>query len=522
MKIALAQSNYTIGDFDGNKTKIINNINLAKEQGANLVVFSELAISGSHAYDLLNKVTFLDLCEEALVEIASYCDDISVLVGLPVACEGKTISAAALIQDRKIVRYIGKKNVNSRDEINFIAPSKGCEYITVCDHKFAVVVGEDILAEQEFGEYADTVINLAGSSYSRGIIERRYEYYKKLAFTSNKNVVYINSLGGNTDVVGDGSSAAFNKAGNVICLLKSFKEDLQVVDIDNSEAIELPLQNRNANTYCAIKLGLKDYFEKSGFTKACLGLSGGVDSAVVAALATEVLGAENVRVFMMPSQFSSDHSVDDAVKLAEKLGIKYDIVPITPSYRAVLDSLNPVFGEMPFDVTEENIQARIRAVLIMALSNKFNHIVLNTSNKSEGAVGYGTMYGDCIGSFSILGDLYKIEVFELARYINRNGEIIPENTITKAPSAELRPEQVDSDSLPPYDVLDAILYRMIEKKQHREEIINAGFDAQTVYKVYNMIKSNEYKRQQFCPTLRMSSCSFGKGRIMPLTSKYGF
>lgn len=524
MKIALAQLNYTVGDFESNKTKIINSINEAKSQDVNLLLFSEQAISGAPAYDLLNKVTFLDLCEEALVEIASYCDNISVMVGLPIAHENKTISVVALIQNRRIVRYIGKQNIIARDEVRHLSSSKGCEYVKVDGHRIAVVVGEDMYSEQEFGDYVDTIVNIAVSQYSRGVVEQRYNYYKGLAYRTGKNVAFVNSVGGQTDIVFDGSSAIFNGKGDAIALLANFEEDFAAVDLEQEvvSSLPMPVQNKTVNVYRAIKLGLKDYFEKNGFQKACLGLSGGIDSAVVVALAAEVLGAENIHVLMMPSQFSSDHSVGDAVKLADNLGIKYDIVPITESYRAVLNSLNPVFGETPFDVTEENIQARIRCVLMMAISNKYGHILLNTSNKSESAVGYGTLYGDSAGSISIIGDLYKSEVFDLARYINRDEEIIPENTITKAPSAELRPEQKDSDSLPPYDVLDAILYRMIEEGQHREEIINAGFDAQTVYKVYNMVNRTEHKRYQFCPILRMSTCTFKKGRVMPMTSKYGF
>lgn len=522
MKIALSQLNYTIGDFESNKFKIISAINKAKAQGAKLIVFSEQAISGTPAYDLLNKVNFLELCEDALVEIASYCDNISVLVGLPAQCANKTISVAALIENRKIIRYIGKKNINLRDEKCHISPSKGCEYVQIQGVKVAVIVGSDVRTEQEYGEYADIIINLATSPYSRGVVERRYDFYRKLAFMTGKPVAYVNNVGAHTDIVFDGSSAIFNSRGEALALLSSFEEDLQCVDfMADVKPIEIPYQNKTVNVYRAIKLGLGDYFSKNGFKTACVGLSGGIDSAVVLALAAEVLGAENLRVFMMPSQFSSDHSVDDALALVEKLGVKYDIVPITGTFNNITELLKPVFGDRPFDVTEENIQSRLRGLLMMALSNKFGNVVLNTSNKSEQAVGYGTLYGDTIGSLSIIGDLYKSEVFDLARYINRSEVIIPVNTIEKAPSAELRPEQKDSDSLPPYDILDAILYRMIEEGQSREEIINAGFDEEQVYKVYNMVIKNEYKRYQLCPVLRMSTCTFGKDRIMPLTSKYG-
>ncbi len=522
MKIALSQPNVTIGDFEQNKVKIVSAILRAKDAGADLLVFPEQAISGAPAYDLLDKVTFLELCEEALVEIASYCDDITVIVGLPIQQGNRTISAAAIIKDRRIIRYAGKKSISSRDEVRHLVPSKGPEYIKVGDSRVAIVIGDDIMGQEQHGGAADTIVNIALSPYSRGIVERRYERLRNLAFTTGRNVAFVNTVGGQTDVVYDGSSAVFNGCGQAVMLLKNFEEDFGVTDLSaETQAMEIPYQNRTHNVYRALKLGLKDYFVKNGFSKATLGLSGGIDSAVVLALAAEVLGPDNVRVLMMPSIYSSDHSVDDARQLAENLGVKYDIVPITSAYAAVLKELKPLFGERPFDVTEENIQARLRMILLMAQCNKFGYILLNTSNKSELAVGYGTLYGDSAGSLSVIGDLYKSEVFDLARHINRHREIIPENTINKEPSAELRPEQKDSDSLPAYDELDAILYRMIEEGQHREEIINAGFDADTVMRVYKMVNRNEYKRVQFCPVLRMSTCTFRKGRLWPLTSKYG-
>lgn len=523
MKIALAQLNYTVGDFEGNRTKIIDCIERAKAESADLVVFGEQAVSGAPAFDLLNKVAFLELAEESLKEIAPYCDGITALIGLPAqGINNKTISVAALVEDGRIKRYVGKHNVDSRDELFHISPSKGVEFITIADKKVAVVVGSDIKIENEYGEYADIIVNLSNSHYCRGYIEYRYDFYRQRAFMSGKPIVYVNNVGGQTDVVFDGSSGVFNTLGEAVVLLKSFEEDFAVVDMEaENPPLKVPYQNKTENVYKAIKMGLGDYFNKNGFKNACLGLSGGIDSAVVAALAAEVLGPENVRVLLMPSEFSTDHSVEDAVVLAEQLGIEYQVVPIIHTYEALRGSMRPVFGDTPFGVCEENMQARIRGVMIMALSNKFGNIVLNTSNKSEAAVGYGTLYGDSIGAFSILGDLYKSEVYDLARFINRDKEIIPVNTLIKEPSAELRPEQKDSDSLPPYDVLDAILYRMIEEGQSREEIITAGFDEKDVYKVYNMVIANEYKRHQFCPTLRLSTRTFGVARIMPLTNKYG-
>lgn len=523
MKIAVAQLNYTIGDFEGNKVKIIDCINRAKSQDADLVIFAQGAISGTPGYDLLRKYTFLEYCEEALVEIASYCDDISVLVGLPIPGENGTVSAAAHIHNRRIERYIGKKNVVSREEKTYMVPGKGSQYVRIAGENVAVIVGEDIHTESEYGQDADIILNLIATPYSRGIVERRYNFYKDIAYTSGKPVVYVNQVGGQTDVIYDGSSAAFNDKGEIVALLKNFKEDFIVIDTKAANpTIPMPPQNKTQNVFCAMKMGLKDYFTKNGFTKACLGMSGGIDSAVVAAIAAEALGAENVRLLMMPSQFSTEHSVDDAVEMAERLGVEYNVVPITEAYKAITETMLPVLGGTRFDITEENIQSRIRAVMLMALSNKFGYIVLNTSNKSESAVGYGTMYGDTIGAISIAGDLYKSEIYDLARYINQfRGNVIPENILIKEPSAELHPGQLDSDRLPTYETLDAILYRMIEKGQHREEIINAGFDAATVLHVHSLLLRNEYKRRQGCPVFRLSTAPLGKKFIMPLTNRYG-
>lgn len=524
MRIAIAQLNYTIGAFENNKLKIMDAVQRAKADGADLVVFAEQSISGAPAYDLLNKVNFLDLCEEALVEIAACCDGISALVGLPVQ-EGRwTVSAAAFIQNRKIVGYITRKHILQRDDATFLYPGRGREFIQVAGRKIAVVVGEDIMHPDECSGCADAVINIGSSKYARQRIEKRYDFFAGMAYRLGTDVVFVNQVGANTDVIYDGSSAVFSAEGKPLALLAGFEEDYRVVELGGvHEPMEVPYQDKTRNVYRAIKFGLADFFRKNGYSRACLGLSGGIDSAVVAALAVEVLGAENVRVLLMPSQFSSDHSVEDAMQMVRTLGMQYDIVPITDIYRSVVDSMNPVFGEdTEFGVTEENIQARIRGVLLMALSNKFGHILLNTSNKSELALGWGTLYGDHTGMLSVIGDVYKSEVFDIARYINRNGEVIPENILLKAPSAELRPEQKDTDYLPPYDITDSVIYRMIEEGQSREEIINAGFDAEVVHKIYAMILRNEQKRKQFCPTLRVSTCPFGVLRVMPITSKYGF
>ena len=308
--------------------------------------------------------------------------------------------------------------------------------------------------------------------------------------------------------------------------MKSFEEDFAVYDTnaDNPE-VELPeslySHDRTPMHYRAAVLGLRDYFHKNGYTKACVGLSGGIDSSIVACIAADALGKENVRGLLMPSQFSSDHSVTDATMLAESLGIEYSVLPITEAYMSIVDTLKPVIGGRDFDSTEENIQARIRTIMLMAVQNKTDYVLLNSSNKSENALGFCTLYGDTAGAFSVTGDLYKTEMYDLARYINKEFDnVIPENILDKEPSSELHPDQKDSDILPPYEVVDAILIRMIEQGQHREEIINAGFDSEVVEKIHSMIMNNEKKRYQFPPVLRLSSCAFRHELLMPLINKY--
>ena len=524
MKIAIAQLNYTIGDVEGNASKIIDAINKAKAQRADLVVFAEQALSGTPAFDLLRKTTFLELCEEALSKIAACCDGIAAIVGLPVPTADGTISAAALIQEGKVQRYVGKKYITARREMGFLVPSKGYEYATIKGHRCAVIVGDDLSREHDFDRSVETIISINARKYGKGTMTYRYELMRRLAFVEGKNLVLVNQVGGATDIVYDGTSGAFNDRGELVLMMKHFEEDFRIFDTKAPAApVTIPSSgDRTRMVYGAACCGLRDFFRKNGYEKACVGLSGGIDSAVVAVLAADALGRENVRALLMPSQFSTDHSVEDARKLAERLGIAYDVIPISEIYASVVDTLKPVIGGTEFDATEENIQTRIRTVLLMALQNKTGYVLLNSSNKSENALGLCTLYGDTAGAFSPTGDLYKSEMYDLARYINRtHDDVIPENILDKEPSSELHPGQKDSDILPPYEVVDAILFRMIEEGQHREEIINAGFDSQVVEKIHGMIMHNEKKRYQFPPVLRLSMCSFGHERLMPLTNKYG-
>ncbi|WP_346699291.1 NAD+ synthase [uncultured Alistipes sp.] len=525
MKIAIAQLNYTIGDIDGNTSKIIDSINKAKARHADLVIFAEQAVSGTPAFDLFRKTTFLELCEDALVEIASCCDGIAAIVGLPILTAQGTISAAALIQDRKVLRYVGKKYITARREMGFLSPSKGYEYATIKGHKCAIIVGDDLSREHDFDKSVETIISINARRYGKGTMIYRYEMMRNLAFVEGKNLVMVNQVGGSTEIVYDGTSGALNKRGEPVLMMKNFEEDFQIFDTRAEyEPILIPstYNDRTRLVYEAARCGLRDFFHKNNYEKAAVGLSGGIDSSVVACIAADALGPENVRALLMPSPFSSDESVEDAKELARNLGIEYNVIPISEIYNSVVDTLKPVIGGTEFDATEENIQSRIRTVLLMALQNKTGHVLLNSSNKSENALGFCTLYGDTAGAFSPTGDLYKSEIYDVARYINRTrGNVIPESILTKEPSSELRPGQKDSDILPPYEVVDAILFRMIEEGQHREEIINAGFDSEVVEKIHSMIMRNEKKRFQFPPVLRLSSCSFGHERLMPLTNKYG-
>ena len=527
MKIALAQLNYTIGDIAGNTAKMIIAVERAKHEGADVVLFAEQALSGTPAFDLLRKTTFIELCDEALDEIASYCDGITAVVGAPVLMQNGTQSAAVVINNGKIERYITKSNITARREMGFLSSGEGVKVVRIADEKVAIVVGDDFSQLKDVDGDVDMIFSINARRYGKGLMSYRYETMRNIAFVQSKSIVMINHVGGSGEIVYDGTSCVVNSKGEAMLLLNSFEEDFAVYDtLANNEPCEIPQElyrhERTSYLYRAAVLGLRDYFHKSGYTKACVGLSGGIDSAVVACVAVEALGKENVKALLMPSQFSTDHSVTDATALAESIGIEYSVLPISEAYTSIVHTLIPAIGGHEFDATEENIQARLRTIMLMALQNKKGYVVLNSSNKSENALGFCTLYGDTAGAFSVTGDLYKTEMFDLARYINKiKGDIIPESILEKEPSSELRLGQKDSDELPPYDVVDAILMRMIEQGQHREEIINAGFDAEVVEKIHSMVMQNEKKRYQFPPVLRLSACAFGHERLMPLINKYG-
>ncbi len=527
MKIALAQLNYTIGDIDSNVARIIGAIREAEAAKADLILFAEYAVSGTPAYDLLRKSTFLTLCEEALEQIASECRRLTAIVGSPFLTDRGAVSAAAVLRNGQIDQIVEKQYVTARREMGFIVGGDGYKVIDVCGRKIAVMVGDDLSHLHELDSEADFVVSINSRRYGKGLLSRRLEMMRRLTFTEGRNIILINQVGGSGDLVYDGTSGIMNKQGKVELLMKSFEEDFVIFDtMADHEGVDVPYTSYNDRTrmvYQAACLGLRDYFRKNGYEKACVGLSGGIDSAVVACLAVGALGKENVKALMLPSQFSSDDSVEDAKALADNLGIEFSVLPITAAYTAIMDTLKPITGGTEFDATEENIQSRIRTVLLMALQNKDGYILLNSSNKSENAIGWCTLYGDTAGAFSPTGDLYKSEIYDLARYINlKFDNPIPEAILKKEPSSELRPDQKDSDILPPYEVVDAILYRMIEEGQHREEIINAGFDSAVVEKIHTMVMQNVKKRYQYPPVLRLSTCSFRHECLFPLVNKYGY
>ncbi|MFI3278020.1 MAG: NAD(+) synthase [Rikenellaceae bacterium] len=527
MRIALAQQNYTVGDIDGNTLKIIEAIERAKREGVELIIFPEQAISGLPAFDLLRKSTFLELCEDALVQIASICDGITALVGLPILTSKGTVSAAALIHDRQVLRYIGKKKITARREMGFLVEGHGVESVTIAGHRFAVAVGDDVRNIQDLDPSVETILSLNARKYNKGALTYRLEILRERAMVLRRNVVCVNLVGGATDLIYDGSSLIFNSRGELTLFMKNFSEDFAVYNLDDDNggiklATVVSYNDRVRLLYKAAVMGIKDYFAKNNLDKACVGLSGGVDSALVATLAVSALGAHRVTGVMMPSAFTSSESIRDAEQLIKNLGIESKVLPIKDSYKAITESVAQIIGGTEQDETEENIQARIRMITLAALHDKHGYAVLNTSNKSENALGLCTLYGDTAGAFCVVGDLYKSEVYDLARYINKNyGNPIPEEILAKEPTSELSVGGGKRGGLPSYEVVDAILHRMIELEQHREEIVNAGFESDVVEKIHSMIMSSEKKRFQYPPVLRLSAYSFKHERLMPLTHNYG-
>ena len=546
MNIALSQINCHIGNFELNCSKIINNIKRAEKEGADLIIFPELSIPGYPPLDLLGFENFIKRCYDSVNKIAASCNNIAAIVGSPAYNDnpkGKPLfNSAFFLSEGKVKQVINKgllPNYDVFDEYRYFEPANKFNIIDFKGYKLAVTICEDLWSlynkalyvaspmEELAKQQPDLLINIAASPFSYIQHLDRKSVLVKNAVKYKLPLVYVNQTGAQTDLLFDGGSMTMNASGEIVHEMKYFEEDYHVTSIDsikNTKGEEVPKDMEKGEKikllYDGIVMGIRDYFQKTGFTKAVLGLSGGLDSAVSLVLTAKALGSENVKALLMPSQFSSDHSVDDGVKIAENLKISHDILHIKDLYKNFDKTLKPFFKDHSFGTTEENIQARIRAVLLMAYSNKYNYVLLNTSNKSESAVGYSTLYGDMCGGISVLGDVYKTEVYELANYINQSGNIIPENTINKPPSAELKPKQKDTDTLPEYELLDQILYNYIELQLDAEEIIKIGFDPDIVNKIIPMVNKSEHKRYQAPPVIRVSHKSFGIGRRMPIVAKY--
>lgn len=543
MKIAIAQLNYHIGNFEGNLQKMLEATATAKEQGADIVVFGELAVTGYPPRDFLEFDDFISSAEEVVNELAKAAQDIAIVVGAPCrnpVVEGKDLyNSAYFLADGKIQQIEHKALLPTYDifdEYRYFEPASQFNVVNYKGKKIALTVCEDIWnvgnenplyttcpLDELIGQSPDFVLNLSASPFSYSHADNRIHILKANINLYGKPMFYVNHVGAQTEIIFDGGSIVMSPDGNVYDELPYFEECIRTYDLDEvQKGGQHQVQEKDKMTliHDALVTGVRDYFGKLGLKKAILGLSGGIDSAIVAVLAQRALGSQNVRCILMPSQFSSDHSINDARQLAENLNVQYDLIHIEDIYQSFEAALKPHFAGTKFDVTEENIQARSRGMLLMAMSNKFGNILLNTSNKSEAAVGYGTLYGDMAGGLSVIGDLYKTEVFELARFMNKDGEVIPENIITKPPSAELRPDQFDSDSLPDYDILDGVLYQYIEKRQGPKELIEMGFEEKLVRRILKMVNRNEFKRAQVAPVLRVSTKAFGMGRRMPIVGKY--
>ena len=543
MKIALAQLNYHIGNFEGNLKKMLEAVAAAEKEGADLICFGELAVCGYPPRDFLEFDDFIRRSYASVDALRKASGNIGIIVGSPShnpVIEGKDLyNSAYFLYKGEIIGVQHKALLPTYDifdEYRYFEPATEFHTVSFKGKKIALSVCEDIWnvgnenplyticpLDEMMPEQPDLIVNISASPFDYAQANTRIHVVRSNVERYGIPLFYVNHVGAQTDIIFDGGSIVMSPDGKVYDEMPYFQEDMRIYDL-NTVVVGGRTKEQSKDKiqliHDALVIGIRDYFQKLGFKKAILGLSGGIDSAVTAVLAADALGSEHVRVLLMPSQFSSDHSVNDACQLAENNGIRYDIIPIQPMYAAFEASLKSQFEGLPFNVTEENIQARVRGTLLMAMSNKFGHILLNTTNKSEMAVGYGTLYGDMCGGLSVLGDVYKTEVYELARYLNRDRERIPLNSIEKPPSAELRPGQKDSDSLPPYDILDQVLFHYIERHCGPRKLVELGFDEALVARILRMVNINEFKREQAAPVLRVSCKGFGMGRRMPIVGKY--
>ena len=543
VKIALGQINPTVGDFSGNAAKIIDFSRRAQAAGAGLILFPELSVCGYPPRDLVERPSFVARNTETVERIARQTAGIAVICGLVTPAHSDTgksaMNSAALLMDGKVAFTQSKMLLPTYDvfdEMRNFAPAKSQDLFSFCGKRMALTICEDAWNDKHFWQKrlytvdpvealvkagANFVLNISASPFWIGKREFRREMLASIAKQQRVPVALVNQVGGNDSLVFDGSSVVLNAEGKVIAQGRSFEEDLIYFDsTDLSGEIHEQIAGDDASAYAALVLGTRDYMQKCGFRMAIVGLSGGIDSALTAAIATDAVGPENVIGVGMPGPYSSEGSIDDARALAQNLGIRFELLTINPVYEAYRQALQGVFAGLKEDVTEENIQARARGTMLMALSNKLGAIVLSTGNKSELGVGYCTLYGDMVGGLAVISDVPKTLVYRLSEYVNSQRAVIPQATLTKPPSAELRPGQKDSDSLPPYEVLDAVLEDYVEDSHPAERIAkDRGFDIETVRRVIRMVDRAEYKRQQAAPGLKISPKAFGYGRRFPIAAK---
>lgn len=531
-KVALAQLSPHIGNIDFNTSKMIEQANYAKKQNADLIAFPELSVIGYPAEDLLLRPNLKKRIEKAFSQLSAVNDILMVFGFVNQTEDGQRHNAAAVMKNGKVLGIFNKHNLPNYsvfDEKRYFKEGQQHLVFEYQGHKFGILICEDIWSLETVQQLSklnvDTIIALNASPYEVGKPQHRTQALNELAKQLTINIIYVNQVGGQDDLIFDGSSFISNHDGQTALLAPSFQEGIYFANLDlqkklfqAKESAE-PL-NTFAEIYQALVMATRDYVQRSGFSGAILGLSGGIDSALTLAIAVDALGADKVQAVMMPYTFTSQMSVEDATEQARRMGVTFGIAEIHPIVNSFMQTLYPFFGNAPVDATEENLQARARGTLLMGLSNKFGNLVLSTGNKSEIAVGYCTLYGDMVGGFSVLKDVYKTIVFELAKYRNSLDEtpVIPERVISRPPSAELRPDQTDQDSLPPYDILDAILYAYIEEDLSQADIISKGFDQEVVEKVIRLVDRNEYKRRQGAIGPRISSRAFGKERRYPIVN----
>ena len=543
MKIALGQINPTVGDFSGNAAKIVDFSRQAQATGAGLILFPELSVCGYPPRDLVERTSFVARNRQTVEQIAVQTQGIAVVCGLvtpaPPDAGRSAMNSAALLMDGKVAFIQSKMLLPTYDvfdEMRNFAPAKSQELFSFCGNRMALTICEDAWNDKQFWPKrlysvdpvesmikagGNFVLNISASPFWIGKRELRRDMLASIARQHKVPVVLVNQVGGNDSLVFDGSSLVLNREGQVIAQGKSFEEDLIYFDSQNlSGEMHEQIAGDEASVYSALVLGTRDYMHKCGFQKAIIGLSGGIDSALTAVIAAEAVGPENVIGVGMPGPYSSQGSIDDARSLAKNLGIRFELLSINPAYEAYRQTLRDVFAGQKEDVTEENLQSRARGALLMALSNKFGAIVLSTGNKSELGVGYCTLYGDMVGGLAVISDVPKTLVYRLSEYVNSRRAVIPRATLEKPPSAELRPNQKDSDSLPPYEVLDAVLEDYVEDSHPAERIAaDRGLDIELVKRVMRMVDRAEYKRQQAAPGLKISPKAFGYGRRFPIAAK---